>query len=392
MQDKIKFYVENLRIDESILQHKFIKGYTLSRHGNEVFLFNYKNSIFKKKLSHSDLEIKADESAHLEDLKSQNMYVLFIRKEGEKSGKLIFRQNIRKNWINYTRIQISKDLSISNKYPTVMHDLRYSDFVEIIEVWANELKIPKSIFWSAKVTQLELGVNLKFKTKTKVKSGFELLSLNKIISCFGSYKNVENKHIYGTDGVCFKAQHFELSVYNKLKTVVNLNEIFSCDSETSKKSMTDKINKGAYFLRYELRILNVSRFNQSAFSGKIETLKQIKDNWNLLTKALYNTTEDLTFDDVLSPEIENDLLIAGLTSKSKKIFRDFLIYSGVKHLGFDTFRTYVLPLVSKKVKASFEKEMHEIYSIFRNKSKYKNSYERRFLYALDKKLKSLQVT
>lgn len=389
MQDKIKFYIENLRIDENILNSKFIKSHKPSRHNNEVYLFNYKNSIFKKKKINNYDEDKADES-YLEDSKNQNMFVIFIKKKEEKCGKLFFQQNIRKNWINYTRIQISKDLSITSKYPSVMHDLQYCDFVEIIEVWANELQIPKSTFWSGKVTQIELGVNLMLKTKTLVESRFELLSLNKIMSCFGSYKNVEDKHIYGRDGLCYRAQHFELSVYNKLKRVIENNEIFTCSSAESKNAMCAKINRGVYFLRYELRIKNVSRFNQSAFGGKIETLKQIRDNWNLLTKALYNTTEDLTFDDVLSPEIENDLLIAGLTSKSKKIFKEFLVYSGVKHLGFDTFRTYFLPLVSTKIRLVFEEEIRKIYSDFRNKSKYKNSYEKRFLNALEKRLDSLK--
>lgn len=392
MQDKIKFYIENLRIDKSILDNKFIKSHKLSKHNNEVFRFNYKNSIFKKKLSHNDFEKKADESPYLEDSKSQNMYVLFIKKKDEPFGKLIFQQNIRKNWINFTRIQISKGLLKTRKYPSVMHDLQYCDFVEIIEVWAHELVIPKSIFWSGKVTQIELGVNLMFKTKTKVEAGFERLSLNKILSCFGSYKNVEEKHIYGENGVCFRAQNFELSVYNKLWRVVQNNEIFTLTSEASKKTMYEKINQAAYFMRYELRIKKVSGFNQSAFSGKIETLKQIKDNWDLLAKALFNTTEDVTFDDVLSPEIEHDLLVAGLESKSLKIFKDFLIYSGVKLLGFDTFRTYFLPLVSSKVKSSFEEEIRKIFSAFRNKQKYKYSYEKRFLSALDRKLKSLQVS
>lgn len=391
MQDKIKFQIENLRMDDHILETKFIKGSKLSRYGNEVFLFNYHKSIFKKKLIQNDINNKTDESNYLEDSKNQNMYVLFIRKEGESSGKLIFKQNIRKNWILYTRLQ-SNELQNDEKYPSVMHDLQYSDFVEIIEVWANELQIPKNIFWSGKVTQIELGVNLMFKTKTKINSGFERLSLNKILSCFGSYKNVEDKYMYGENGVCFRAQNFELSVYNKLRRVVYNNEIFTCNSDSSKKAMCEKINQVAYFMRYELRIKKVSGFNQSAFSGKIETLKQIKDNWNLLAKALFNTTEDLTFDDVLSPEIEHDLLVAGLESKSKKIFKDFLIYSGVKLLGFDTFRTYFLPLVSSKVKSSFEKEIRRNFSAFRNRQKYKYSYEKRFLSALDKKLKSLQVS
>lgn len=44
MVDKIKFYVEDVRLSDEILKTKFKKSYN-SRNGNEVYLFDHFNSI-----------------------------------------------------------------------------------------------------------------------------------------------------------------------------------------------------------------------------------------------------------------------------------------------------------------------------------------------------------
>ena len=58
--------------------------------------------------------------------------------------------------------------------------------------------------------------------------------------CFGKYKNVPDKHIYGNYGVCFKAQHFEISIYDKLKRIISTKEIFKKSLEISETIYNNK--------------------------------------------------------------------------------------------------------------------------------------------------------
>ena len=48
MIDKIKFYVEDIRLSDEILKSKFLRKHN-SRNGNEVYLFDHFNSVFIKK-------------------------------------------------------------------------------------------------------------------------------------------------------------------------------------------------------------------------------------------------------------------------------------------------------------------------------------------------------
>ncbi len=279
------------------------------------------------------------------------------------------------------------------KYLSPTYDLRFKDFEKIIDLYAAEFEIPKNVFWNATITQLELGVNLKF--DTRIKKGKELIgtmNLNKMLSCFGRLKNVEEKHTYGNYGICFKANNFELSIYDKLKRVIKTKEIFKKSGERVKKQNRRKLNRVAFFLRYELRILSMSHFNQSAFENRIGTLKQIKDNWNEILTILFDTTSDIEFYDFLSPEIETELMEEGLKNKSLDKFKKFLMYVGFQKIGYQDFKNFIIPLVNSKVRTEFEAKILEVNSEFRDQSHYKNSYERKFLTALDNKLKTLKYS
>lgn len=389
MLDKIKCYIDSVRIKNEILQSKF-KRKPDSRNGNEVYLFDHFNSVFvKKNVSENDNISEDEEDSYIKNVKHQNLYILFIRKKGSDAGKLIFKQNLRRNWINYNDLQISRGNDA--KYKTRLYDLNYNDFVKIVDLYAEELDIPKNIFWNAKITQLELGVNLKFDTRIKSKGKLiGTTDLGKMLSCFGRLKNVEDKHTYGNYGICFKAKNFELSIYDKLKRIITTKEIFKKSGERAKENNRRKLNRVAFFLRYELRILSMSHFNQSAFENRIGTLKQIKDNWNEIITALFETTTDIEFYDFLSPEIETELMMTGLKSKGLEKFKNFLMFNGLKKIGYQNFRDFIVPLVNSKVRTKFEAEILEVNSDFRDLSKYGNSYQKKFLNAFENKLKSLK--
>ena len=67
-----------------------------------------------------------------------------------------------------------------------MYDLNYFDYVNILNLYASILEIPKNKFLDAKITQVELGVNLSFGTGFKKN---ERIGLEHMLSCFGKYKN-----------------------------------------------------------------------------------------------------------------------------------------------------------------------------------------------------------
>lgn len=332
-----------------------------------------------------------EEEGYINNVKRQNLFILYVRPIGSNKGKIIFNQNIRRNWINYNHLQFAR--GSEGKLLSPMYDLKFRDFVKIIDLYADELSIPKNVFWNATITQIELGTNLKF--DTRIRKGKKLvgtMNLNKMLSCFGRLKNVEEKHTYGNYGICFKAKNFELSIYDKLKRIVNTREIFKKSGERIKSKNRLKLNRVAFFLRYELRILSMSHFNQSAFENRIGTLKQLKDNWNEVLIALFETTEDIEFYDFLSPEIETELMMAGLKSKGLEKFKNLMIYNGLKMIGYQNFKDFIVPLVNSKVRTKFETEILQVNSEFRDLSKYGNSYQKKFLNALENKLKSLRIS
>ena len=381
MTDLLKFYIEDIILKEEVLKSKFLKKRN-SRQGNEIYLFDYYNSPFSKVgINNGAKSIDSDEGESFEENnKHKNVYILYSRNPTTKKGKIYFKQNIRKNWINYSNLNLNTSLS-------PLYDLNYFDYVNILNLYASILEIPKNKFLDAKITQVELGVNLSFGTGFKKN---ERIGLEHMLSCFGKYKNVPDKHIYGNYGVCFKAQHFEISIYDKLKRIISTKEIFKKSLEKRKKINRAKLSNVRFLLRYELRILSEAHFNQGDFEGKIDTLRNLRDNWDIVLKLLYKTTDNIEFYDFLSPEIEKDLMKIGLKSKALSEFYNFLIYRGFDSIGYDDFKNFILPLVNKKVRSDFEEKVLENYSKFRDKSKYRFSYQRRFLRALENRLDLLR--
>ncbi|GAA5085464.1 hypothetical protein GCM10023210_06310 [Chryseobacterium ginsengisoli] len=392
MVDVIKFYIDNIEIDENILKTKFIKTsssesdvirYKYDFHNSELFSDRKKNV----KEGKSDYEKKKPS-------KLTHHYIYFIIKVGEKKGKLIFNQNIRRNWIDYMKVADKKGIEYNcspfdKSMPRVLLDLEYENFIDIIELYAVEFRIPRIIFWSADVTQVELGANLKFSTKIKTKNGFERVSLNGMLSSFGSLKNVPEKDTYGRSGVRFKADTFEISIYDKLKRIIFTKEMFANKKDSIKAYRRKKINERNHFLRYELRVKEVSSFRRESFFRKLDTLQDIKDNWNNLLTALFDTAKEIDFVDFLSPEIETELIKSQLKSKAKKPFVEYLIYQAVKEMGYTDFIRDIIPLVNVKERRKFQAEVDEIYDKFRDKNYYATSYEKMFLDALEKRLDSL---
>jgi hypothetical protein len=190
----------------------------------------------KNKFSINDSENENEFS----DYSFKNLFITYSRAFGEKEGKLTIHQNIRKNYINYKGLNVFKDLN-------------YQDFVEIINLYANEFEIPREIFWKASITQLELGVNLKFK-----------MHISSIISSFSQLKRVQKRFLVDNSALYFKAKKFEIVAYDKLDRASEQKEVFPKASKIKRKKLVNKISKNNSILRFELKIKSLSCWSNSS--------------------------------------------------------------------------------------------------------------------------------
>ncbi|AZA95248.1 hypothetical protein [Chryseobacterium shandongense] len=190
MVDLIKFYLENIRISEYILATKFKK--IKEEGGFEYFIADPGMISFLSKKGKSEgfkpkSEIVVRQENIMKNLSYKNKFISFKRKLNAKEGRLSVCQNIRKDFIR-----------IKNLNP--MTDLNYLNYVEIIEMYADEFEIEKEKFWKAKITQVELGVNIRFN-----------MNIASIMSSVSRMKGMENTLRIGNT-VNFKNQKYEVSV------------------------------------------------------------------------------------------------------------------------------------------------------------------------------------
>jgi hypothetical protein len=389
MVDKIKFIVENF-ITDDILQSKKLYTKQNTRKNKEWFVFDYKKlellHFFRYKNEDNNISNQeADEDDSGEDEKGylneeqqfidknyKNLSIVFVRNIGEKKGKLIVHQNLRKDYFR-----------VNSKANEVFKDLNYYNFEEIIDIYSKQFKISRPEFWGAtKVTKIELGVTLVFNKPNMIS----------IISCFGTCPNLGEKFIYGDSGISYKAENFSISIYDKLKRVLQNKEALNTLSKTRREKFRSQTNKSKYFLRFELKVDSVSKFNQSAFKNKINTLLSIRENWNDIALSLYDLAMSITFVDFLSPEMEKTLLTAKLNdSKSKADFDDFMYYLAIKGLkDMNLLDTHIAKLLPIQIKSGYLKKIEKAYNRFvdMEKNNYRNIYDKKFETNIKKLMKS----
>lgn len=350
MVDRIKFYIYCF-ISDDILKSK--KRHSFKKDGKEFFVFDYRKISFMAKMINEDLSDNEiykfsinDSENEFSDYSFKNLFITYSRAFGEKEGKLTIHQNIRKNYINYKGLNVFKDLN-------------YQDFVEIINLYANEFEIPREIFWKASITQLELGVNLKFK-----------MHISSIISSFSQLKRVQKRFLVDNSALYFKAKKFEIVAYDKLDRASEQKEVFPKASKIKRKKLVNKISKNNSILRFELKIKSVKQFNQRDFKGKIESLEKLKNGFRDVADSLYKLSMDITFVDVISPEISRKMIQSQLKGKGKKEFDDYLIYLGLKEYGIVKFVNFVTPLLNTSIKLSYLKSLEKLYNSYKKNNGY----------------------
>lgn len=361
MVDRIKFSVDNASINEQILKKEFFAGIT-NKDGNTFYL--YKNNFVEDDEDNEEQSSDESEKNSYEKRYKKYLYIKYITYGKPKklpangyyiSNELIVHRNLRKDQFDEGTIA----------------DLRYNNFLKVIEKYIKKFNIDEKVFWNSRVTKVELGVTLRLSVRTKG-----------ILSCFDNFNGLTHKNIYGNDGISFVGENFSVSIYNKLRKMERNGELFN--NSTNKKMLIEKVTKNNYFLRLELKIEKVSGFYRESFKGKINRLKEIRDNWNYLGKALLDIYSDINYIDVISPEVEDTI-----SGKERMPMNRFLQFKGMQSIGVDKFFNQLLPLM-KDVKSSqskFKKEYSDFYNDYERK--FRVDYEEEFATKLENRIASL---
>lgn len=350
MVDRIKFIVDNAEIDPEILKKRFYEGYKDKKTGHTAY--TYKNNVVDED---SDKESKND--SDVDNKYSKYLFVKYIKYKNpirlpnvdyDIKNMLIIHRNVR------------RDYSLGKIGVSTLTDLSYVKFEKMINKYAKEFAVEENKFWKARVTKLELGVTLRLKS-----------SMKGILSCFDSFDGLNDKHIYGNDGISFIGENFSVSFYDKIEKMYKNNELFT--KIKSKKKLKSQMTKDVYYLRFELKIEKVSGFYKGNFHEKINHLKSIRDNWNHLCQSLVQLYSDVKYIDVLSPEIEDTI-----SGEERTPMNNFLKFKGIQSVGKDVFFNQLLPMMKQSQMSKFRSEYRKFY----------NDYERKFRYGYQEEFKS----
>lgn len=356
MVDRIKFYLENIIISEAVLGRIFTKRF--KKKGTQYYIADYNQMSFMSELTPEDFQeapkvtvlIKSLEKENYKNYK--NLFICYAVKEGKSGGRLTIHQNIRKDFISY-------------KKESAFKDLNYLDFIEIINLYADEFEIPRNIFWKAKITQIELGVNLRFN-----------ITMSSILSSISQMNGTSETIRVVNSAVTFRNKKYELSIYNKLSRASQQNEVFRGRNKISKKKMIKKISRRHSFVRFELRVRSMSQFNRRGFTNKLNSLSLLRDNFAEVGAEVYGLLSQISFVNTISPEIDKGLIESQMRGKSVKNFDKYLKYLGLKSFGvrgvssISRFIDFATPLLNTNIKRSYLTKCEQLFNEYKKNNDY----------------------
>lgn len=369
MVDLIKFYLENVWLSDYILATKFIRiksegGVEYFKADPDKISFLSKDSSAKKTAHLLKNEIVIQQENLAKNFSYKNKFISFKRKEGEKDGRFSVCQNIRKDFIR-----------IKNLNPFT--DLNYLNFVEIIEMYADEFGIERDKFWKAKITQVELGVNVRFN-----------MNIASIIKNVSRMKGMENTLRIGNT-VNFKNQKYEVAIYDKLEREAQQNEVFKDVNKVRRRHLVKKIAKHNSIVRIELRVKRVSQFNRASIKSKIRTLESIRKSFDLLGKELYKLFVNISFVDEISPDINRNLVISQLNSKNVSAFNEYLQFLGLKSFGVAKFVNFAYPILNTNIRNKYIQKLENIYNQYKGDNDYvRKEFQRKVSSKINKLIES----
>jgi len=358
MVDRIKFSVDNANLQDAILKKLFFDP--INSKGSKIYYFKNNYNSDEEEDDESSIDDNEDDSiiySSYEAKYKKNLYIKYIvyAKPKGLSGnpnanirnELIVHRNFRKDFYREAGID----------------DLDYEKFKDVIFKYATMFQIDEGRMLKARVTKIELGVTLRFKS-----------DMEAIIPCFVSCDNLPEKVVYGNTGVTFIGGNYSVSFYDKLKRMLDSGDIMR--NQRRRAIHEPMIRKNNFWLRYEVKIEKVSGFNFGNYKDSMNTLKRILDNWNSLGDMLYKMYENVEFVDFLSPAIEIDI-----KGKSYGALDKLLIFTGIKTIREKEFFTQFIPLLNVNKQSFYRTHYKKFYEDFVEKSK--NGYQK----ILDDKLK-----
>lgn len=220
-------------------------------------------------------------------------------------------------------------------------DFNYKTFLHCIAILSKRLNAKQSDFWESKVTYLEIGGNIKLKRKYDC-----------IIPSMTTYPRLGKAQIKG-ETVYFKGKNYELIAYDKIK------EIYK--SRRSKKATRDKICKGVFVLRFEIKLKCPSG---TALKHKVKTLNHIKNNWGYLIEHWKKTYLEIELIQVQKPT-----LILKKQYSSRRELKDYFSVLLINYIGIDSINQIINSSVRDK------KEEREHFATLLDKFKANNISE-----------------
>lgn len=369
MVDLIKFYLENVWLSDYILATKFIRikkegGFEYFKADPDKISFLSKDGSARKTGHLLKNEIVIQQENLAKKLSYQNKFISFKRRENEKEGRFSVCQNLRKDFIR------SKDLN-------PFTDLNYLNFIEIIEMYADEFGIERERFWKAKITQVELGVNVRFN-----------MNIASIIKNISRMKGMENTLRIGNT-VNFKNQKYEVAIYDKLEREAQQNEVFKNVNKVRRRHLVKKIAKHNSIVRIELRVKRVSQFNRASIKSKIRTLESMRKSFDLLGKELYKLFVNISFVDEILPDINRNLVRSQLDSKNVSAFNEYLQFLGLKSFGVVRFVDFAYPILNTNIRNSYIQKLENIYNQYKGDNDYvRKEFQRKVSSKINKLIES----
>lgn len=216
-------------------------------------------------------------------------------------------------------------------------DLTYSAFIKAMECLAKDLSIPMSELGRARISQCEIGQNVRVK-----------IPPTQIISRIAGYGNIKKSNNIKNETVYFFGTSKKLIVYDKLI------EIGAKGGKHKEKAMQAMQDKGYHFLRIEFKLYDHNSF-KSHQMGHIETVGDLIINFSTLYEFWTWQISNL----FLSSSIKFDM--------QRMTKNEYAIATGIEYRGFKCFLEEYLSLCKSKtakgLKSARSRAKKEVYGV-----------------------------
>lgn len=242
--------------------------------------------------------------------KSYKLYV----KQNKNTGKVVITRSLRKWFFNKGSLL----------------DLNLSSLKKSMKMIASELNIPLSELCKGKITQCEIGQNVKVK-----------IPATEIIPRIVDYARFSRKSIKD-ETLYFNGTSKKVIIYDKLK------EIGDNGNESKRGAMKLLRDKGYHFLRIEFKLFNQKSFNQSDMHY-ISTVGDLIIHYHNLYEFWVSQVNRLVLFSTIEKDIQN-------MSKN-----EYLIGVGLNHEGFEKFVKDYQDLCKSKTKNGLKSARSKAY-------------------------------